>query len=620
MEGSQSPARRQRACAPCSKAKARCSFEANGIDDGCYRCRRMKISCTPQTTKSFRRPRQIKSTSHKSNLMTQTPQNYHAPLVAGPFDISEENTPTETVEPDRDLATARTSSNNPFAISDPRICSIAFPKQNHFPNPTQSLPTSLVKAQLHPGFGLTWGQAEQAVSDFKLKFAPYWPFVVLDPGISAQQILHEKPLLFRAIILVAGRLSLAKQREIKRSISAYIGQHLVVMEERNLGLLQGLLVFIACQQVTCLTYLAVGYGHSLGIMRPPRSSHQKVKVATNPRDVKEAMLGRSLTTVLEESHTPEEQRAFLGCVYLLSLNSSQFGRRNELTGEYVNHCIESLTRSAESPQDFTLEKMTRFQQITERIISEAFPVLPDPDHTEAFTLSMSNEMESIRIQLDHVFKNIAENHRQFSTFWATYNYVLVRLYLPATYLSPSADEIALQHQLKCMDYCLQAARSFFTTILSMNVEGFLLRTFSSFIEILFVMIAASRLLLLEVQGWDLDKARRVIDFPAILESLISAFASAISLRNHRAAEAAATFGIVLTPDNLDDEKDDRFYKYIKKLQWIKSWFESQLSGDSRSPAEPSQSAGNDNSWRREIHPWKQLTLGLPWDESWDIDF
>lgn len=46
-------------------------------------------------------------------------------------------------------------------------------------------------------------------------------------------------------MLAAAPLTLAKQNEIKTSILAYVGQHLLVMDERDLGLLQGLLVFIA---------------------------------------------------------------------------------------------------------------------------------------------------------------------------------------------------------------------------------------------------------------------------------------------------------------------------------------------------------------------------------------
>ena len=72
-----SPLRRQRACWNCSKAKARCNFQEENIGKYCdrycypdplsrqprlklYRCNRLGIECLAQTTKSLRKPRQLK--------------------------------------------------------------------------------------------------------------------------------------------------------------------------------------------------------------------------------------------------------------------------------------------------------------------------------------------------------------------------------------------------------------------------------------------------------------------------------------------------------------------------------------------------------------------------------
>ncbi|KAH6652826.1 hypothetical protein BKA67DRAFT_301925 [Truncatella angustata] len=68
-----SPPRRQRACQPCSKAKARCNFpDNNDPSDGCDRCRRVKIQCIPQTTKVLRRPRQLKTKESSPSLHHQS--------------------------------------------------------------------------------------------------------------------------------------------------------------------------------------------------------------------------------------------------------------------------------------------------------------------------------------------------------------------------------------------------------------------------------------------------------------------------------------------------------------------------------------------------------------------
>ncbi|KAI1136177.1 hypothetical protein F5Y05DRAFT_405463 [Hypoxylon sp. FL0543] len=594
----------------------------------------MNITCAPQTTKSIRRPRQVKpesaipaKRSQDGHFTMRQPSYGHVFLGAGPYGLSENTTSTES----RTSSPASTRRESPLRnapATTALVDGIQAPVDlDGSPcRPPQLPPPLPAKKPAQPGFGLTWSQAEQAVYDFRTKFMPFFPFVVLDPDVSAQSILAKKPLLFRAIMLAAAQLTLAKQREITKSILAYIGHRLLLLEERDLGLLQGLLVFIAWgepdfywdQRITSLTYLAMGYAHNLAITRPPPTMQQKLILAIRPKDVKEALLGHSFNTVLEESHTPEEQRAFLGCQYLLSLNSSQFGRDGVLKGDYVNRCLNSLARPTDFGADFILDKLIRFQQIVERI-SEKVAVPSNLDGTRVFTISMSNEMQSIRIQLDQLSANMARQHPQFVLFWAIHNCVLVRLYLPASNLSRPTDEVAAHHQQQCMLYCLQAATSFFAAVLSMGPEAFLFRSFASFSDMLFVLVAASRLLLVEIEGWDLEEARRTLDLPATLQGLISIFRSVVSLRNQRAAEAAVRFGVNLTPDTSDDEKDDRFLKYATKLEWIKNWFEAQLSRDAGVAGEPQARSGPSN-WAPENQAWSPFIFGLLGDPNWNIEF
>lgn len=57
--------------------------------------------------------------------------------------------------------------------------------------------------------------------------------------------------------------------------------------------------------------------------------------------------------------------------------------------------------------------MIRFQQIVEQI-SERLPSQTNTnDGTTVFTMSISNEMQSIRNQLNQLFANMAREHRQF---------------------------------------------------------------------------------------------------------------------------------------------------------------------------------------------------------------
>ncbi|KAI5856176.1 hypothetical protein GGS23DRAFT_617875 [Durotheca rogersii] len=649
VERPASPPRRQRACAPCTKAKARCHFEDNKLDGGCDRCRRLEIPCAPQTTKSLRKPRQVKPTS---TPVAQQPDSHrppgarttnygHALLSAGPFGVAESGPSTESnTSSPGSAARDRLSQNAHNATSSPHNSSsheshkpTALPPPNPPPNPQPLLSTLTPLLPIppseppQPGFGLTWLQADQAVFDYKIKYTPYFPFVMLDRDVSAQEVLAKKPLLFMAIMLLAAQIPLVRQKEIKKSILAHVGHNMMVAEERDLDLLQGLMVYIAWgeedfymdQKNTYLIYLAMGYAHNLAITRPYPTPKQKLTIAVHPKDIKEAMVGHTLTTVLEENHTAEEQRAFLGCHYLLSVNSSQFNREGMLKGDYVERCLHSLVRPTDFGTDFILDRMVRFQRIVEEI-TEKLPIPKIGESAQVFTLAMSNTMQLLRVQLDQLLANITREHRQFLPLWAMHNYVLVRLYLLASYSSQPSDEVLAQHQRQCMLYCLQAARSFFSASLATGPESFYQRSFSSFAEILFVLVAASRLLLVEIDLWDLASARQTLDLPATIDEIIACLETAVDLHGQELVEAAARSGGAWALDGSGDMRSGTFCKYIVKLQWIKNWFESQLSLGARGGGDEPHVTSGTNNWQPESAAWNPFLVGYMADTDWGIDF
>lgn len=63
--------------------------------------------------------------------------------------------------------------------------------------------------------------------------------------MTAKQMYVEKPFLFRVIMLAAAPLPIPRVIKIKRNVLAYLGQHMLVEEERQLDLLQGLLICIS---------------------------------------------------------------------------------------------------------------------------------------------------------------------------------------------------------------------------------------------------------------------------------------------------------------------------------------------------------------------------------------
>lgn len=94
-------------------------------------------------------------------------------------------------------------------------------------------------------YGLTWAQADRILLLFREKFICNFPFLVLNEGITAQRLFAEKPFSFRVIMLAAAPLPIPRMIKMKRNVLAYLGQHMLVEEERQLDLLQGLLICIS---------------------------------------------------------------------------------------------------------------------------------------------------------------------------------------------------------------------------------------------------------------------------------------------------------------------------------------------------------------------------------------
>ncbi|KAI1501431.1 hypothetical protein F5X99DRAFT_382449 [Biscogniauxia marginata] len=641
---SRSPPRRQRACLPCTKAKARCNFKDNKLENGCDRCRRMQISCAPQMKRSLRRPRQVKSSQDSYNTASPVGQaaggvtpvsniNYGTELFsAGPSCISSSESPSAASAKSPQIPTLSDRGYETLSTVEEK-----HQQQQQLSTPLQQ-PTYLEKrpqsslfaatgnAPSGPGFGINWNQAEEALSDYKSGFMPQFPFVALDPDISAHQVFSEKPLLFRVIMLVAARLTLAKQREIKRSIDAYIGQHMLVMKEQDIGMLQGLIAYIAWghhefymdRKITQLVYLAAGYVHSLGITHHPYLADHWAMVTLSPNNAKEIFM-RYNHPPIETSHTLEERRAFLGCFYVLSINSLQFGRRNAFRLEYVSYCLESLGRSAEYRTDFHLIKMMEFRQFTQRI-AEEFPGLHDLGSGIEFTVEVSDKMKSLRAQLDQLFENVSREHPRFVLLWITHLSILVRLYLPATYMRARTEE-ASSRQLQHMLSSLQVARSFFATLLSLSPERLLRCPFISLTDMSLVIVASARLLLVEIDGWNLQNARQILDFPSTMDDLVSLSSAARKLRDDRIADAAATYPSSFAQNRLDDESKDPWVHYIEKIKTVKAWYGQQIA---------QEAGGSRELWRMGRPPtpgsvlstqsWNHFFLGLLGNDSWNFDW
>lgn len=204
-----------------------------------------------------------------------------------------------------------------------------------------------------------------------------------------------------------------------------------------------------------------------------------------------------------------------------------------------------------------------------------------------------------------------------ASFWLHYNYILVLLFEPATYLGDPQHPHEALYQCQYLLYCLQAAKSYFTALLSLPVDGLMHRTFASSAELVTVLVTTARVLLLEAEGWDLQIARQTLNFPGTINSLISQFN--VVIRSQRAK--FARLGLTEPANSSEEDKDDNLAKYVLKLQSIKNWYEARAASLS-----PQTVTADDFAtylppgWEDSIAQDNQFWMGLLGNDAWNFNF
>lgn len=98
---------------------------------------------------------------------------------------------------------------------------------------------------------------EDLLSIFRRDMARQVPFISIPPQISAQALSQENPFLYRAIITVASYHDSLHQIQLGQELVKYLTEHLVMLGEKNIDLLQGLLVYITWSVAVIPLYYSI---------------------------------------------------------------------------------------------------------------------------------------------------------------------------------------------------------------------------------------------------------------------------------------------------------------------------------------------------------------------------
>ena len=99
-------------------------------------------------------------------------------------------------------------------------------------------------ASLAPGLEPSLDEAEGYLKDFRAKIEKFFPFLIVLPFTTAQEVYRERPFLWLCIMASSSKYTI-QQKTLGREIRLAIGREMLLEGKNNLELLLGILTYVA---------------------------------------------------------------------------------------------------------------------------------------------------------------------------------------------------------------------------------------------------------------------------------------------------------------------------------------------------------------------------------------
>ncbi|KKF97083.1 hypothetical protein CFO_g578 [Ceratocystis platani] len=367
---------------------------------------------------------------------------------------------------------------------------------------------------------LNWDQVNLAVMEFKARYTPAFPFVVVDEK-PIEQLLADSPFLVRAIIFITVPFTPAMLKAIRKDLMTYLAMRSLVEVSVSLDVLQGMLILIAWgpirlapTQIHQMMNLSVAHARSLGIVMPRVSQNNWHTTSKGPEDPRQASIAQNTTTL-----TMAQQRAYLGTFYLSEISSCRGGYQPLLNGSPLDVHAATRLLTSDTQSDFMVEKIVSIAEVTNKTTA-IFGIPYARDRKPTYAAVVECRSQPLRAQLDKIAQGVAPDHPNFSHFRMHYTYAL-------TYATLATLE-----------------------------------------QVSLAACVAVRILLLELEGWDLALARLQLDFSRIMESLLQLLRRADMARLQLEARFA---GVRREDGSVPAEDFGSLERYVKNLHLLRVW-------------------------------------------------
>ncbi|KAK7910991.1 hypothetical protein PG985_013472 [Apiospora marii] len=576
------------ACSNCSHAKCRCIPQSNGV---CERCQRLKKECTPAPNVRKRKPKTPTSTSKRARIeeklddlvsLLQSQNAAKALTDLGGSGRASVSSPASqpwapaSVVTDGELGCPAgglpSASLSSCAIPGPEVSSLRGSGLPPHHAASYDTPESLTDP--NDIGGLSRAEAEEVLQTFRTKRLRHFPILYIPLEVSAAEFQREHPFLWLAIRAVCSQ-SVKEQNILADRIRQIIAKRTIVDCDRDLDMLQGLLVFLGwcayfsygkpflCNRglsamadpclYTAMCNMAISVAFDLRITRPAREdmiAHPYMNCFT-AYTWRHGPKGLNIPPPSNET-----RRALLAC-FIICTNICSFMKFDVVQwSPPLTDCMTRLAESHETPADEVLIALAKIAKVSEDV-ARNFKGPEDREKSVSpsiFVKAFLDSLEQVKQGFaPEVIQNGEQNMHQFlaanillifkQTEVVTTNLRSTRILIYELAISHPPPAVYSGFEYRRIEYlhaCLQATKEYLDNFSMLDAGSIPVCCSSVLFHFACTMKVLYRLLLLDDPGWDRVNARKEVDIIYYLERAAEKFEQA-----HRVA------GI----DNDDSEGD-----------------------------------------------------------------
>ena len=420
---------------------------------------------------------------------------------------------------------------------------------------------------------------EMLFDRFKNRMSRYLPFVVLTAEHTPAVMFRDKPFLYTCCVMTAAHRDPPLQSRIARDILRYVSEHMLLLGEKSLDLLQGLVVLVAWYhvyshnqpQLMNLLHLAKALLVDLGLNRPPGHGIFSIKVSGDARHL---IHGNDPDST---KHKLEEQRACLALYHLHTQYAFAFGRLdpNSWT-EHLNNCCLAVESAAQCASDGRAAALIRLDHLLERYIgAEGLSPgvsMPIPTYIKLFSNDIDSYVKNLSPSLQ------ADNDMRIQI-------LITRLSLLEPAILADAGRTPA-HKVEALHLCNQTIIDFFDAFAAQRDEDIPHIPFLSWVTISHAFDTLARISTLQTEGWDLDYVRNNPGFASLCDRMTQRLDTvhAYEEKNYPASRSI------------------RFKMFGARVQKFIQWYEAKIRPASREEPQNTTRAN-----LGDVYAWHQPT-------------